>query len=55
MWISFSACSKVLDLRKLIEPWGISSVWGSSLVYHFWIFVLISLNAITNDLWNLHS
>ena len=28
MWISFSACSKGLDLRKLIEPWGISSVWG---------------------------
>ena len=28
-------------------------VWGSSLVSHFWIFVLISLNAITIHLWNL--
>ena len=25
---------------------------GSSLISHFWIFVLISLNAITNHLWN---
>ena len=27
---------------------------GSSLVFRFWIFVLISLNAITKQLWNLH-
>ena len=30
-------------------------VWGSSLVSCFWIIVLISLNAITNHLWNPHS
>ena len=29
--------------------------WGSPLVSHFGVFVLISLNAITNHLWNLHS
>ena len=28
-------------------------VWGSSLFSQSWIFVLISLNAITNHLWNL--
>ena len=28
---------------------------GFSLFIHFWIFVLISLNAITNHLWNLCS
>ena len=27
-------------------------VWGSSLVSHLWVFVLISLNATTNHLWN---
>ena len=30
-------------------------VWGSSLVSHFWVFVLILLNAITNHLWNFCS
>ena len=29
-WISFSAYSQGLDLRELIEPWGISSIWGIS-------------------------
>ena len=28
-------------------------VWGSSLVSHFWVFVLIPFNARTNHLWNL--
>ena len=28
----------------------VTAIWGSSLVYHFWIFVLISLHAITNPL-----
>ena len=30
-------------------------VWGSSLVSRFWVFVLFSLNAITNHLWNVRS
>ena len=30
-------------------------VWNSSLLSYFWIFVLISLNAIRNNLWNLCS
>ena len=30
-------------------------IWGSSLVSHFWISVLISLDVITNQLWNLCS
>ena len=34
---------------------SLSFVWGSSLVSHFWVFVFISFNAITNHLWNLLS
>ena len=30
-------------------------VWGSSLVSHSWVFVLISLNATINHLWSLYS
>jgi len=33
----------------------VTAIWGSSLVSRFWIFALLSLNAITNDLWKLHT
>jgi len=36
-------------------PDFVTAIWGSSLVSHFGIFVLISLNAITNHLWNFCS
>ena len=36
-------------------PDFVTAIWGSSLVSYFRVFVLISLNAITNHLQNLHS
>ena len=51
--ISIRVCFIILIIICLIL-W-LPFVWGSSLVSHFWIFVFISCNAITNHVWNLRS
>ena len=52
----FSLCSCVYMYMCIFHyfnyylPDFVTAIWGSSLVYHFWVFVLISLHAITNPL-----